>query len=388
MKIKLYEAFAGYSSQAIALSNLGIKVQHINKVEWYIPAIISNLILEKADVSAYSFTNYEEAYKELENYTFSSDSKKPINIRNINKKRFKEIYPYLKYWVSNYGTDITKEQYIQDGVDIFTYSFPCQDISTQGKHKGFEDKQTRSGLVWEVIRIIQNTKNKPKVLIMENVDAILNKTHINNFKKIISILDELGYASSYEILNASDFNVPQNRKRCFMVSVLKELNKNPFDFSKLAKNSLKTTLEHFIDLSQPRKEKQPATKHINENKNSLKVVFNKDNLYVYYAMKLYKFQCENRVNILEFSKVLQTLTLNNSYPTFYSNELKKCFYLNAMDRFLLMGLDKDKAQQLINSELLSENDLMKLSGNSIVINVLEALFKEVKEQYFNEGAAK
>ena len=111
--------------------------------------------------------------------------------------------------------------------DLLTYSFPCQDISTAGLGKGFaksddEIDQTRSGLLWEVERILLRAKRRPKYLIMENVDAILNTIHIRNFRMWVQALTGMGYTSSYAVLDASDYGVPQTRKRCFMVSALED----------------------------------------------------------------------------------------------------------------------------------------------------------------------
>ncbi len=109
--------------------------------------------------------------------------------------------------------------------DLLTYSFPCQDISIAGDGKGFAKsndavERTRSGLLWEVERLLLKSERKPKYLIMENVDAILNTPHIRNFRLWVRSLTEMGYTSSYAVLDASDYGVPQTRKRCFMVSAL------------------------------------------------------------------------------------------------------------------------------------------------------------------------
>jgi len=109
--------------------------------------------------------------------------------------------------------------------DLLTYSFPCQDISLAGRGRGFSksddaSEQTRSGLLWEVERLLLKAERRPKYLIMENVDAILNTPHIRNFKRCMRALPEMGYTSSYAALDASDYGVPQSRRRCFMVSAL------------------------------------------------------------------------------------------------------------------------------------------------------------------------
>lgn len=109
--------------------------------------------------------------------------------------------------------------------DLLTYSFPCQDISTTGHGRGFDkvddaEERTRSGLLWEVERLLLKAERRPKYLIMENVDAILNSSHTRNFQLWVRALTDMGYTSSYAVLDASDYGVPQTRKRCFMVSSL------------------------------------------------------------------------------------------------------------------------------------------------------------------------
>lgn len=105
-------------------------------------------------------------------------------------------------------------------VDIMTYSFPCQDLSVAGYRRGMSyGDNTRSALVWEVGRILKAAKQEsdmaalPPTLVMENVSAILHKKNIKNFKMWIEFLSKLGYTSTYAILNAKDFGIPQYRER-------------------------------------------------------------------------------------------------------------------------------------------------------------------------------
>ena len=128
--------------------------------------------------------------------------------------------------------DITKVEHLPP-CDLITYSFPCQDLSIAGNKKGMaEGSGTRSALLWEVERLLRDMKEReilPEVLLMENVDAILFKENKPYFQKFIIRLNELGYDSSYAVLNAKDFGIPQNRNRCFMVSTL---HKGSFRFPK------------------------------------------------------------------------------------------------------------------------------------------------------------
>src|SRR5699024_6930719 len=130
--------------------------------------------------------------------------------------------------------------------DLFTYSFPCQDISVAGKGKGFsKDSGTRSGLLWESERIIK--AKKPKYLLMENVKNLISEKFMPGFAECILVLEELGYTNYYEVINAKDFGIPQNRERVFMVSILGE--HEPYVFPKPIKleKRLKDVLEDEVD---------------------------------------------------------------------------------------------------------------------------------------------
>lgn len=118
--------------------------------------------------------------------------------------------------------DISKIEHLDRRYDLLTYSFPCTDISIAGHQEGFaEGSGTRSSLLWEVGRLLEDAKERdmlPEFLLMENVEAILAEKNLPHFKKWMMRLNNLGYDSSYAVLNAKDFGVPQNRKRVFMVS--------------------------------------------------------------------------------------------------------------------------------------------------------------------------
>ena len=104
---------------------------------------------------------------------------------------------------------------------VMTYSFPCQDLILAGKGKGMtKGEGTRSGLLWEVERILDECTNLPQVLLMENVPQVHGKKNIQDFLKWQSKLSSLGYSNYCQDLNAKDYGIPQNRNRCFMISVL------------------------------------------------------------------------------------------------------------------------------------------------------------------------
>lgn len=102
-----------------------------------------------------------------------------------------------------------------------TYSFPCQDLSLAGNMKGMEKNSgTRSGLLWEVERLLNECKELPQILLMENVIQVHSKKNKDDFHKWLSFLQSKGYTNFYRDLNAKHYGIPQNRNRCFMVSIL------------------------------------------------------------------------------------------------------------------------------------------------------------------------
>lgn len=113
----------------------------------------------------------------------------------------------------------------------------CQDLSAAGLGKGMErGSGTRSGMLWEVERLLKETKELPQVLLMENVKQVIGQKNIKAFAEWIAFLDKLGYHSKWQVINATDFSIPQNRERCFMVSVL---GNHYYEFPKVIGNKLK-----------------------------------------------------------------------------------------------------------------------------------------------------
>lgn len=109
---------------------------------------------------------------------------------------------------------------------MLTYSFPCQDLSLAGKLGGMkEGSGTRSSMIWEVGRILTELKEEkqlPDVLLMENVPQVCGEKNKEDFNKWLNFLENLGYQSYYKILSATDYGIPQTRRRCFVVSLLGE----------------------------------------------------------------------------------------------------------------------------------------------------------------------
>ncbi len=174
--VRLIELFAGIGTQAMAMKRANIEFEHYRVIEFDKYAIQS--------YNAIHDTNFE-----------------PTDIRSIK------------------GSDlgVKRDNYIY----FMTYSFPCTDISIAGELKGMsKGSGTRSGLLWEVERLLNEMEVKPTVLMMENVPQILSKRNIKDFKSWMKALEDMGYKNYYKTLNSKDFNVPQNRNRTFMFSFL------------------------------------------------------------------------------------------------------------------------------------------------------------------------
>ena len=132
----------------------------------------------------------------------------------------------------NFG-DISKVDALPT-CDLLTWSSPCTDISVAGKIRGFDqDSKTRSSMLWHIIRLLRNYKernNLPKFLLFENVKNIVSKRFIDNFNEVIGCLEDIGYNSYWQVMNAKEVGVPQNRPRVFMISIRKDIDNGKFEF--------------------------------------------------------------------------------------------------------------------------------------------------------------
>ena len=132
-------------------------------------------------------------------------------------------------------------------IDLITHGSPCQDFSVAGSGKGGDiGTGTRSSLMWNTVAICEHCK--PKYVIWENVKNVLSKKHRHNFDKYLEEMDRIGYNNFYQILNAKDYGVPQNRERIFVVSIRKDIEKD-FKFPKGFDNGirLKDILEEEVE---------------------------------------------------------------------------------------------------------------------------------------------
>jgi len=201
--IRLIELFAGIGSQAQALKNLGVPFEHYRVVEW-----------DKYCIQSYNAihgTNFE-----------------PSDITKIHAE----------------DLGITdRDKYIY----LLTYSFPCQDLSLAGRQAGMQKGSgTRSGLLWEVERILDECTELPQILLMENVPQVIGNKNIGDFQSWRRKLESLHYSNFVQLLNSRNYGIPQNRNRCFMVSILGEWHYE-FPQKQELKLRLKDMLEDKVD---------------------------------------------------------------------------------------------------------------------------------------------
>jgi DNA (cytosine-5)-methyltransferase 1 len=201
--IRLIELFAGVGSQAMALRDLGADFEHYRVVEYDKYAIAS--------------------YNAIHDTNFPTMDITQVKGHDLGI------------------TDTDKYTY------IMTYSFPCQDLSVAGKMKGMsKGSGTRSGLLWEVERLLNETEHLPQVLLMENVPQVISDANIADFHEWQKFLESKGYTNYVEVLNAKDFGVAQNRERCFMVSLLGQWNykfPQPIPLTKTMKDYLEDEVD-------------------------------------------------------------------------------------------------------------------------------------------------
>lgn len=244
--IRLIELFAGYGSQALALKRLGVPFEHYKVVEFDKYAI--------------------KSYNAIHGTNFNT-----TDIRDVKGEDLETVdddnYTYL-----------------------LTYSFPCTDLSLAGNMQGMKKGSgTRSGLLWEVERILTEIKaaenlRLPQVLLMENVPQVHSEQNIKDFGEWISFLDSLGYISKWQDLNAKDYGVAQNRERCFMVSYLDKSLKfafpSPIKLTKAAKDYLEDSVDEKYYIKTEKAEELIRKLIIDSDSDNIKLKANTEQGYI------------------------------------------------------------------------------------------------------------
>lgn len=305
-------------------------------------------------------------------------------------------------------------------IDLITHGSPCQDFSIAGKQAGAEKGSgTRSSLMWNTIDIVKWCL--PKYVIWENVKNLLSKKHKHNFDSYIEIMDQLGYNNYFQVLNAKDYGVPQNRERIYTISIRKDIDNSKFEFP--SKQDLKTKLKDFLEDKVEEKYylSYEIVSKFFANKKTLNtnVIGNlnmdkwQDSMKRIYDIDTYspaintmqggnlepkilelKSKCKRLKSLVEKTSFEEGKVLNMDLYNQTTNEnISQCLTephhnsqrlfdgyrirkLTPKECWRLMGFS-DEDFEKARSVPTSNTQLYKQAGNSIVVNVLEKIFKNL-----------
>lgn len=402
---KVIETFSGIGAQAKALKNINANFEIVHTADWDINAILAYFAIHKVNVdfSKYKSITNQEIDIFLHSVTLSSDGKKPISDSIYNKlseQTKKYLYIAIKECKNLVSIMDIRGSQIPD-VDLFTYSFPCQDLSLCGAWTGgitgiSRFVHNRSGLLWEVERILlemkKNNQKLPTFLLMENVPNILSPRHLPDFNDWQKSLKSMGYYNQVYVLDARDFGRIQKRRRAYMISVLCNNDKQ--------KDKVK---QYFYDNS--------LEFHIPENKKK-KIL--SDILKIDYSNEIYLQEAllstpndtpsrqviyDENVHLLHNGEPRDVLvdcvtTKQDRNPNsgtvdlpeeLYREGKAKWRFLTPRECFMLMGFDEEDFTKVKNlntilstrKAFMSQEKMVKLAGNSIVVDVLEEIFKQI-----------
>jgi DNA-cytosine methyltransferase len=258
--------------------------------------------------------------------------------------------------------------------DLLTYSFPCQDISISGVQRGIK-KGTRSGLLFEVERLVEH--NKPKYLLMENVKNLVSKNHMPAFSEYIDKLKSLGYGNSWIILNGADFGCPQNRERVFMFSVLGETTENV--------NKIMSGVHQY---TKKRVAMRPFIENVNEKSLFITPPYEVNTPKVASTCKLVARRTD-----LKYDQARRIYGLDGCSPCLTTSgspqimlDDKRIRTLTAREGYRFMGIKDADIDNLLTTSL-STKQHVALAGNSICVPVMEAIFNQFLSDYKNEVPA-
>lgn len=316
-KLKVFTAFSGYDSQCMALDRAGVEYELVG-------------------------------WSEIDKYA--------IDAHNA-------VYPH---WKDRNLGDICKIDWNGLGVDIdlFTYSFPCTDISSAGRQGGLEEGSgTRSSLLWECRKAIE-TKH-PKYLLMENVKQLVSKRFFPFFEKWINFLESEGYSNYWKVLNAKDYGVPQNRERIFCVSVL---GGRDFQFPQAV--PLARRVSDILENSVP--DKYYIQKNID-----IRLPKRVDLPNIIYKIGNYHNSGHNASTVIHYRGISPTVMENHGTVTAVLEPLShKVRKLTEREYFRLQDVSDEDIDRIFKA-VTSRSQQRKLAGNSIAVACMEHIFKEL-----------
>ena len=408
--IRLIELFAGYGSQNLALKYLNANYSHYKISEWAVKSIKAYKDLHIKDDTDYSANlTDDEVLDFLINKGVSIDYNTPATKQQLKKLDFRNIFNNIK--ASNNLVNIcnikakdleivNKDIYIY----ICSYSFPCQDLSNAGLKKGMSDTSTRSGLLWEVERILKECKETdslPQVLLMENVPQVHQTSNLKDFNKWLLSLESLGYKNYFQDLNAKNYGIPQNRVRTFMVSILGNYNYDfpiNFELRKHLKDLMERNVSEKYFLSQKQldtivnwnayekpleKLKRTNTFNISPTLTTRTGDYDAGMILIYDNTKKGYKEAKDGDGIDISSRMqshrgtvqkglAQTLLTTNSVGVVDKTNIRR---LTPKESFRLQGLKDEDCDILINTQ--TEPSCYHLAGDSICVSVLVSIFAKL-----------
>lgn len=304
--------------------------------------------------------------------------------------------------------DITKVNLDQlPEADLIVHGSPCQDYSVAGHNLGGDmGSTTRSSLMWNSVEIIKRIQ--PKYVVWENVKGILQKKHKHNLEKYLADLTDMGYTSYYTLLNANDFGIPQNRVRIFVVSIRKDLNQS---FTFPTPTGKPCAVKDFLDIV-PEQKYIVTNKKLNDLLRQLELRAEKG----YTDTNLWREQLQDIKGTIGYKFTKNYLQYDLSGKK-YNSQDQRAYYDTGVIGTLMSTQTGGKSKVLIGSESLQKGEkgqievrtispreafrlmgftdadfdkvtqhttaltkLYRQAGNSIVVPVLEAIFKELLMQ--------
>jgi len=405
--LKVVETFSGIGSQAKALKNIGIDYEITCTADWDINAMIAYDLIHNGpqDLNRYKNMTKQDLIQSLSKYTLSLDGKKPAtqkNIQDLNEEVLKRVLCAIRRTNNLVSITDIKGQDLPNRIDLLTYSFPCQDLSVAGNWHGNKsgidrNAHNRSGMLWEVERILKerivDKMQLPRFLLMENVSNILSDRHKDNFKEWTDYLEEIGYYNQIYTLDASKFGIPQKRVRTYMISVLvgndevkRRRIKNYFRNHNLQDDDV----IEYLDIKQRKLKDFLRLDYHNEKYRKEADMCQPNDTPS--RRDIYEFNPKIYHNKKVVSKTIPTVTTkqdrhpNSGVIDYYNGKegKSKFRYLTPRECFLLMGFDEEDYDNIVNNnfvyrkrDFFNIEKLNRMAGNSIVVNVLEEIFKQV-----------
>ena len=404
--IRVVELFSGIGSQAKALSRLGVEYEVVNTCEWDYHSILAyeRIHMDPEILPEFREMDKKQLLEEISKYTLSCNGKTPApyaTFRSLSADGLRAILSAIKRTRNFVSITDVGAADIPDDIDLMTYSFPCQDLSNVGAFHGYKNgidrgAGSRSGLLWEVERILWDRKDQklsmPRFLLMENVSALMSKRHKSNFSDWQESLEQMGYINQVYCLNALDFGLPQNRLRLFMLSVYIE------DQPELADAVREYFVNHDLENAIYRSSLRIPIPNLMDY---LRIDY-QNPVYYQEAVECQSNDTPSRRRIWEGNlKIIdengtvaphvQTLTTKqdrdpnsgNLYMT-PEGDRGNFRYLTPRECLLLMGFDEADYDRLLqnNVELkqgtfaFTRDRVIRMAGNSIAVNVLEYVFRQ------------